>query len=201
MASEKDICNLALRRLGQSIGLIDTAETSAYAEVARDCYPIVRDALLERHAWNFATKRVYPAKLADTPVGKGVMYQVPSDCLRVLSVESEEPIVTWRNLPWTVENWGDHLVVQTEIRSPILKYICRVRSPGLFSAGFTDVLSWHLAATLAGPIVKGEQGQIIGVKLLQQAQYFEQQAIAADVNQRRTVNEYADPPTFYAQEA
>lgn len=201
MASEKDICNLALRRLGQSIGLIDTSETSAYAEVAKDCYPIVRDALLERHAWNFATKRVYPAQLADTPVGKGLMYQVPVDCVRVLSVESEAPEVVWRNLEWTVENYGDHLVMQTEIPDPILKYVCRVRSPGLFSAGFTDALAWHLAATLAGPVVKGEQGQAVAVKLLQQAQFFEQKAIAMDVNQRRTVNPLPEPPSFYVGDA
>lgn len=202
MASEKDICNLALRRLGQSVGLIDTGEDSAYAEVAKDCYPIVRDALLERHAWNFATTRVRVPEIAGEVIGLGKRYAVPSDCIRILSVlpaeGSEEDGLEAR---WVVENAGDVNVIQTEIEKPILKYVRRVRNTDIFSAGFTDALAWHLAATLAGPIVKGEQGQTVGVKLLQQANLAERQAITFDVNQRRTMNYERRVPYFYDKES
>lgn len=202
MASEKDICNLALRRLGQSVGLIDTGEDSAYAEVARDCYPIVRDALLERHAWNFATARVRVPEIAGEVIGLGKRYAVPSDCVRVLSVfpaeGSEEDGLDAR---WVIENAGDENIIQTEIVKPILKYVRRVRNTDIFSAGFTDALSWHLAATLAGPIIKGEQGHTIAVKLLQQANASERQAITADVNQRRTINYERRVPYFFDRDS
>ena len=69
MATETDICNLAVRRLGEMALLVDVNENSTYAEVAKQTYPIVRDALLERHAWNFATTRVRGQLLAEKPIG------------------------------------------------------------------------------------------------------------------------------------
>lgn len=193
---------MALRRLGQSVGLIDTGEDSAYAEVAKDCYPIVRDALLERHAWNFATTRVRVPEIAGEVIGLGKRYAVPSDCVRVLSVfpaeGSEEDGLDAR---WVIENAGDENIIQTEIVKPILKYVRRVRNTDIFSAGFTDALSWHLAATLAGPIIKGEQGHTIAVKLLQQANASERQAITADVNQRRTINYERRVPYFFDRDS
>ena len=69
MATETDICNLAVRRLGEMALLVDVNENSTYAEVAKQSYPIVRDALLERHAWNFATTRVRGQLLAEKPIG------------------------------------------------------------------------------------------------------------------------------------
>ena len=202
MASEKDICNMALRRLGQSIGLIDTSENSAYAEVARDCYPIVRDALLERHAWNFATTRVVVPEIAGETVGLGKRYMVPSDCIRVLEVNAAEGADRLSiEKRWVIESGDDCLILQTEIDKPILKYIRRIKNTDMFSPSFTDVLAWHLAATLAGPIVKGEQGQSVGVKLLQQAQFYERQAIAMDVNQRRTIKYEPEVPYFYDRDS
>ena len=58
MASEVDICNMALAHFGQdaSIDAIDPPDGSAEAEHASRFYPMARDALLERHAWPFAVR-------------------------------------------------------------------------------------------------------------------------------------------------
>ena len=59
MASEVDICNLALSHLGDTatIASLDPPEGSAQAEHCARFYPIARDSLLEMHAWGFATSR------------------------------------------------------------------------------------------------------------------------------------------------
>lgn len=205
MASETEICVLALRRLGQEANLTSLDENCAYVETAKASLPIVKDALLERHAWNFATTKVRPAKLAEKPIGWDAMYAIPSDCLRVLSVFSEEAysmrtvlekasqgyfqdrsvMSMWHTEDqWIVEMYGPHRVLETNIEKPVLHYVRRVKETGLFSPTFTDALTWHLAASLAGPIVKGETGLNVSNKLLQVAQYYESVAIMSDVNQR-----------------
>lgn len=52
MASEVDICNLALARLGDNatVASIDPPEGSAQAEHCARFYAIARDSLLEMHA-------------------------------------------------------------------------------------------------------------------------------------------------------
>ena len=207
MASETEICILALRRLGQEANLNSLEDNTAYVETAKASLPIVKDALLERHAWNFATTKVRPAKLDEKPIGWDAMYAIPSDCLRVLSVYSEAALTAQTALKmgaeyyargasvmsmwhtedqWIVEMWGPHRVLETNIEKPVLKYVRRVKETGLFSPTFTDALVWHLAASLAGPIVKGETGLSVSNKLLQVAQYYEAVAITSDVNQRHT---------------
>lgn len=187
MATETDICNLAVRRLGEMALLVDVNENSTYAEVAKQSYPIVRDALLERHAWNFATTRVRGQLLAEKPIGWQFGYQVPAACLRMLSVYAETRGEVIEQEPWVFEMQGAYRVVLTNIENAVLKFIQYTENSDLYSPGFVDALAWHLAASLAGPIIKGETGMTVATKLLQQAQYFERQAIQADVRQRRTI--------------
>lgn len=207
MASETEICNLALRRLGQEAGLNSLGDDSTYYETAKASMPIVRDSLLERHAWNFATQTVKPAVLRDKPVGWKAAYALPHDCLRVLTVLPEDqydaglansitaplPDEVFEQ-PWTVEMMGRNRVVLTNVHKPVLKYIRRVTEPGLFTPLFTDVLAWHLAASLAGPVIRGETGLTISNKLLETARYYEGCAIIADTKQRRTVSIRPDAP-------
>lgn len=194
MASEVEICNLALQRLGQQANLIGLSENSVYAETAKSSLPIVRDSLLERHAWNFATTRVRMPKMKERPIGWAASYKVPSDCVRVLTVYEERPKDFWEGKTWVVEMQGDDRVVCTNMKEPILKYVRKVKNAELFSPMFADALAWHLAAALAGPIVKGDTGMTVGVKLIEQARYYELAAITADVGQRRTKQDRPDAP-------
>lgn len=42
--------------------------------------------LLERHPWNFATKRQQLQLLDETPIGREHAYNKPGDCLRILAI-------------------------------------------------------------------------------------------------------------------
>lgn len=197
MASETEICQLALRRLGQAASITSLNEQSVYAEMAKSAYPIVRDALLERHAWDFATTTVDLQKLEEKPSGTWeAMYQVPSDCIRVLTVSGPGPISVWATEPWTVEMHGKTRVLLTNIVRPSMKYVRKTTNTELFSATFTDALAWHISASLAGPIVKGETGMNVGQKLLQYAQFYEQAAIKSDVTQRHLPTYHPEAPWY-----
>lgn len=95
MASEVEICNLALAHLGDAatVASINPPEGSAQAEHCARFYPVARDALLEMHDWSFATKRVTLPMLATNPtIQWGYAYAAPNDMVNVISVlDSQAP--------------------------------------------------------------------------------------------------------------
>ena len=68
MASEVDICNVALGHLGDeaAISAIDPPDGSVQASHCARIYPMARDELIEMHNWRFAVKRKALALLATT---------------------------------------------------------------------------------------------------------------------------------------
>ena len=79
------LCSRALLKLGaQTIASFD--EGTAEAEVAANLYPVVRDAILSSHPWNFATGQAVLPRLSAVPVADfSYAYQLPADFLRALS--------------------------------------------------------------------------------------------------------------------
>lgn len=89
MASEVDIANLMLSRLGDdaTVSNLSPPEGSAQAEHCAQFYPIARDSLLEMHDWNFATRRVAltPTTLPSNP-SWAFAYLLPANFIRVIAV-------------------------------------------------------------------------------------------------------------------
>lgn len=89
MASDVDIVNLALSRLGDdaTVTSLDPPEGSAQAEHCAQFYPIARDSLLELHNWNFATRRIVLAAVT-LPDNAGFLYaySAPSDCIQIIAI-------------------------------------------------------------------------------------------------------------------
>ena len=89
MASEVDIANLALSRLGDdaTVSSLTPPEGSAQAEHCATFYPIARDSLLEMHNWGFATQRAALAPV-DVPYDAGFLYAyaAPADIIQVIAV-------------------------------------------------------------------------------------------------------------------
>lgn len=80
-----DLCSRALLKIGAS-SIASFDEGSTEAEVAASLYPVVRDALLSAHLWNFATNRASLARMLERPPADfSYSFQLPSDCLRVIS--------------------------------------------------------------------------------------------------------------------
>lgn len=89
MASDVDISNLALSRLGDdaTVSNLNPPEGSAQAEHCATFYPIARDSLQEMHDWGFATTRVALTETTlPTNAGFSYAYLMPADCIRVIAV-------------------------------------------------------------------------------------------------------------------
>lgn len=188
MASEKDICIYALQHIGQFADMVSLDEDSQHAAVAKTAYPFVRDAMLERHTWNFATAKKRVARI-ENEEGEAA-FPMPADCLRVAGVSAPD-LWGYEKIDWEVRLVGDARCVvltgdftysKTEVT---VSYVKRVTNTAAFSAGFADALSWNLAAAIAGPIVKGDTGITVAQKLAQYAQAFESKAISVDASQGR----------------
>lgn len=210
MASDVDICNLALGYLGDSatVSSLDPPEGSAQAGHCARFYPIARDALLEMHSWGFATNRVTLAQLNVTPPSEWqYVYAQPNDALNilaVLAVDAPDDYSAAMVQPWTypgivppaigvytpqpfsAETINGVDVILTNQENATLRYAAQITDTTKFSPLFTEALTWLLASKLAGPLLKGTTGAQMASECLKQFQAWFVQATESDANQRRT---------------
>mgnify|MGYP003321698274 FL=1 len=182
MATEVDICNLALAHLGDdaTIASLNPPEGSAQAEKAARFYPIARNTLLEMHTWNFAAKRANIALTTNSLDQWDYAYVAPADMMSPVAIISptaqndyatrmsagDTPggitsnyaptIVAGQYTPQQFAVEGD--LIYTNQENAMLRYQAFITDPSLFSPLFVITLSWHLASMLAGPVIKGDQG-------------------------------------------
>ena len=210
MASEVDICNLALGHLGDTatVASLDPPEGSAQAEHCARVYPLARDSLLEVHTWGFATQRVQLALLGSGWPEWDYCYAAPSDALNILAVlppdanddYSGSSTASWdssSNVP--ISAGGQYVpqafscelnadgaeVIYTDQATAVLRYTGRVTDTTKFAPTFVLALSWHLAALLAGPIIKGDAGAAEAKRCAAMAEAWLAKARESDANQRR----------------
>lgn len=145
MPSEIDICNLALLKLGDE-RITSFTEGTDRATLCALVYPLIRDAVLRAHPWNFALRRATLAQLATAPVyDYRYAYQLPTDpyCLRVLDTDLDQD-----NDRWKIE--GRTLVCDAS--SVSIRYIARVTDPMEYDSLFVEALATRLAAEIADAI-------------------------------------------------
>ncbi|MEX3628259.1 MAG: hypothetical protein VB138_01105 [Burkholderia sp.] len=200
MASEVDICNLALSHLGDeaTVASLDPPEGSPQAGYCARFYPAARDALLEMHAWGFATKRVQLPLLPNTWSMWDYAYGQPSDVLKLLAVlapDAQDDYTltaqggygsTVSPQPFSAElDASGRSVIYTNQPDAVLRYTAIMRDTTKFSPLFVMALSWHLASMLAGPMLKGDVGGAEAKRCAAMMQSYLSQATASDASQRR----------------
>lgn len=205
MASEVDICNLALGHLGDNatVASLDPPEGSAQAEHCARFYPIARDSLLELHDWGFATRRVQLAQLSNTWEQWDYAYARPADCLRVLAVIDPNATDDYTSTtgvytnnvpragaltspqPYATEINDDGAeVILTDLDDAVARYTALVTDTTKFSPLFVMALSWHLASMLAGPVIKGDVGAAEAKRCQTMMAAWLAKAQTSDANQR-----------------
>jgi hypothetical protein len=193
MSSEVEICNLALAHLGDSasVASLDPPEGSAQAEHCARFYPIARDALLEMHEWNFATRRIALSLLAATNDQWLYVYAVPNlmaKALAVISPDADNDYAmssAYVPQPYAIETLDTgEVVICTNMEDAVLRYTALVSDPVKFSPLFTLCLSWLLASMLAGPVIKGDVGMAEGKRCYQMMQAHLSAATVSDANQQ-----------------
>lgn len=205
MASEVDICNLALGHLGDTatVASLDPPEGSAQAEHCARFYPIARDSLLELHPWGFATRRVQLAQLGTGWPEWDYSYAQPADALNIIAVlppdASDDYSMGLNSANVPLAAGGAYVpkafsceinsegkdVIYTDQEDAVLRYTALVTDTTKFSPLFVMTLSWHLASMLAGPIIKGDQGAAESKRCTAMMQIYLSKATESDAGQRR----------------
>ena len=142
--SEVSICNDALDALGAK-PIASLGENSKNARLCNRKYPLTRDYVLTDHIWGFAQTRAELATVSGEPVWTEdlmtVIYQKPTDCLKINFVNIESAI-------YKIE--GDKILSNEEGLK--IKYTKRETDPMKFFPKFIECLVARLAAEMAYPV-------------------------------------------------
>ena len=136
MPGQVDLCNMALSKVGESF-IRDTAEETRPAKLCALMFAPVRDAVLRAYPWRFALKRYSASPLKKKPAfGFAHAFQIPSDCLRILTVED--------NAEYARE--GDCVLADV----PVFNFtgVSRVEDTEKFDSLFVSAFTTKLAAEL-----------------------------------------------------
>ncbi len=148
--SEISICNIALGLIGEdSIRSFD--EKNKRARLCKNFYEYVRDSVLVKTQWPFASayKKLNELSLDTTETVENMKgYVLPNDCLKPLDVA---PFGT--NQPWY--QYGDTLF--TDAVPVYLHYTKYVTNTGSFTLPFINIVAAHLALLLSPPVTKNDK--------------------------------------------
>ena len=174
-----DICNLALSHIGRE----QIASLNEETEAARTCklhYDLQRRVLLRAYTWSFARKYVKLAEIDVKTPGWKHTYAYPNDCVMARKLYNEDN--TWlfleKNFPGNMDlvllNDNTKALVCNH-RNAYLEYTYDVKEAELFSADFSQALSYYLAAAICMPLTGSEalaqQMQALGQGILQEAKF------------------------------
>lgn len=148
MASEVEICNRALQRLGAG----SITSLSEASKAARECslaYAPIRDRLLRAYVWNFSISRENLAADATAPIhGPARYFTLPSTCLRLLPPDQDR---NFNDLDWQIEGRK----IATNDSAPLaIRYVNQITDPNTMDSYFREVLSCDLAFDLCEAITQ-----------------------------------------------
>jgi len=138
MASVVEICNSALNQLGAST-ILSLTENSKNGRLCNARYETVKDSVWRAHPWNSAIKRqTLAADTANPDWGFAKQYTLPSDCLRVL----------------TIQNYDSNYKIEgrkilTNDTSVKLVYVARITDPNEMDVLLRETISAALASDIA----------------------------------------------------
>ncbi|HEX7639824.1 MAG TPA: hypothetical protein VF457_15615 [Burkholderiaceae bacterium] len=145
MASQTDICNRALIKLG-GLRITSLDDPSKQARVLSALWDASVDAELADHPWAFAaTRALIPSSSTPPPFGWAAAYPLPAGFLKMIEIGEDWVFYTptFREGLFTIEG----AAVLTDQGSPLkIRYVQRITNAGLFPPLFVDSLACRLAA-------------------------------------------------------
>lgn len=158
-ATETEICNLALTRIGQGT-ITSLDEAFAPARACKTVYDPAREKALRHHPWNFASKTALLAQVGTTPEAWTYAYQLPVDLLRAVKIipgaNSLSGVASGVTLDRTqdilFEIQGDLLL--TNESEVVLLYVWDITDTNKFDAAFVSALAFLIASEVAMSITQ-----------------------------------------------
>lgn len=162
MASQVEICNRALTKLGAA-RITSIADASKSARSMAALWDTVRRSELRKRFWSFALKRDSLPSLSPSPAfGFALAYQLPSDFLRLVQIGDYfivPGLTDYRegdDSAYAIE--GSQLL--TDFAAPLhIRYVRDITDPGAFDACFVESLASKLAYEACYEITQSNQGQ------------------------------------------
>ena len=145
MSSVTAIANRALSLLGHA-PIISLDDLTPESEEVKRVLPFVLDSVFRSHPWNCLVARKSLATVVDVPVYEySYSYALPSDCVRVLDV------VTDNRERYVIE--GKRLLSNAgpEIK---LRYVKHSDDPNLYDGLLREALATYLALTMCEKITQ-----------------------------------------------
>lgn len=213
MASNVDICNLALMKIAQDLPINSLTESTKAARTLSRVFDTKRDQLLAMHPWPFALKAQALSEVSgeDPPPGWELRYAYPSDCLLALAVTDESGVRNGMSRLSAVglqddSGWyarsgfaafdtvygASATSIVSDLEEAYLLYVKRVTESNRFPPLFVDALACFLALEIA-PAIAGETGLRMAPTLRQAFDAARSTAICAAFNESRETIEYVTP--------
>ena len=149
MTDQVSIVNQALGLLSGN-RITSFGDNSKEAQLATDSYDDLRDAVLEEADWSFALDFLNIAADPVAPNNKywSAKYQIPSDALRVVSVNGNDVSKPWkREGEFILTNYG---ICEAQV-------VTQITNPNSFSKMFVQGLVYRLAWAWAIPVTKSSK--------------------------------------------
>lgn len=141
MATQVDICNIALTSLGDQ-RIVSLSDNNERARLCDARFADVRDAVLRSYTWNCAMTRASLVQNVEPPAwGFTFSYALPSDCLRVVDIQSYE-------IPYEVEGRN----ILTDASSVQLLYVKRLTDTTKYDSILVQAIGARLAMEIAEPL-------------------------------------------------
>lgn len=142
MTSSVDLCNKALRRLGED-PIIALDNNTIWGRRCSSALPEVIKTVLSMDAWRSCTTRAMLAADSETPIGFTSSYPLPSNCLRLIAIEQSQ----YQN--WSIE--GNKILTDNSKDSALqIMYVEYTDNVGLFTQPLYDAVALGLAHELSG---------------------------------------------------
>lgn len=145
-----DVCNFALGRLGARRISDFNSDESVEARACRQHFDFVRDGLLRRHQWDFATESLALSAVAEKPLSEwDTAWQLPADCVRIIRISSGERVRPVQEF----ERRG-RLLLTNGLAQCELIYVTNTMEVPDWDSLFTAALVLKLASAIAGDVTQ-----------------------------------------------
>jgi len=142
MPSQVDLCNKALRRLGED-PIIALDGNSIWSGRCAAALPEVVNSVLSLDIWRSCTKRTQLAAEAEDPIGFQSAYPMPSDSLRLAGIKIGQ------YSDWALE--GNKILTQVGKTTALeILYVSKVTDPNKYTTPLYDAIAMGLAHELSG---------------------------------------------------
>ena len=189
MASNIQICNVALNRLGADIIRSFTEDNKA-ARACSIAYEDCRDELLAQANWTFARRTVKLAQVADVEHPHyNYVYQLPDDCITPYYIAYGHIRYGRISNNWEVE--GDKLL--TNFSEVYLTYVRDVVETKFFTKPFEKALAACIAADIAYTMT---QDKTVAANLNEEAKEVTARSIERDASVGNTYRDQQEDPNY-----